>query len=174
MVRLFGALAASLLILAACAQDRKGIALPESRWSDEEVARLLDPTPEPRPLEAEEEPTRRPLEDAPLPRRKPKAIAESAAAEGGADIPEVDIDGLVGLDFDATEALLGTPALDEVQAPARIWAYSGSGCVLNIFFYPHVDGGSYRALTYEVKGESDTPDFKNRCFAELVKDNKGT
>lgn len=174
MVRLFGALAASLLILAACVQDRKSITRPESRWSDEDVARLLDPTPEPRPAEAEEEPTGRRVEDAPLPRRKPKAIAELAVAEGGADIVGVDIEGLVGLDFDATEALLGTPALDEVQAPARIWAYSGSGCVLNIFFYPHVNGESYRALTYEVKGQSDTADFKNRCFAELVEDNEGT
>ena len=174
MLRLFGASAAFLLILAACAQERKGVDLPESQWSDEEVARLLGPDPEPTRTETEEEPPSGRVEKAPLPRRKPEAIAELAAAEGAADVPEVDIEGLVGLDFDATEALLGTPALDEVQAPARIWAYTGSGCVLNIFFYPHVDGGSYRALTYEVKGESDTADFKNRCFAELVKDNKGT
>ena len=57
---------------------------------------------------------------------------------------------------------------DQVQAPARVWAYSGSGCVLNIFFYPNVDGSTYRALTYEVKGGDDSVEFRERCFAELL------
>ena len=77
---------------------------------------------------------------------------------------------LVGLDFAAVRTLLGAPALEEIQPPATVWAYNGRGCVLSIFFYPHVDGGNFRALTYDVKGAEQTADLPQRCFAELLQD----
>ena len=101
----------------------------------------------------------------PVPRRRP---AFSVIAEETPDKPKIDW--LVGQDFKAVQALLGDPALKEVQAPANVWAYNGSGCVLNIFFYPHVGGSGYQALTYEVKGAEDTADVESRCFHELLEE----
>ncbi|MGF1610892.1 MAG: hypothetical protein ACFCUQ_15930 [Kiloniellales bacterium] len=160
-------------LLAACQpMERRGVALPESEWSSDRVQQLTRPsmaTPGMQETEASE---------VPLPRRRPEQLAAIAPLpqtstgteteqDGSADM---QIDQLVGLDFEHIRALLGFPALDEVQAPARVWAYNGSGCVLSIFFYPHVDGSTYRALTYEVKGGDDSAEFRNRCFAELVEE----
>ena len=60
---------------------------------------------------------------------------------------------LVGLDFTGVRDSAGRPCPGgDRSTPATVWAYSGRGCVLNIFFYPHVDGGEFRALTYERSG----------------------
>ncbi|MCG8354942.1 MAG: hypothetical protein MI920_05165 [Kiloniellales bacterium] len=164
MVRPLGAIGLTLTLLAGCvATDQKGVALPDSRWTPETVARLLNPPPPDMELELAEEPP------PPLPRRRPLQVA--ALSKPANDPP---VEGLVGLDFDATEKLLGVPALDEVQPPARVWAYNGSGCVLSIFFYPNVDGSSYRALTYEVKGTEDSAEFTQKCFSELIQESGGT
>jgi hypothetical protein len=103
---------------------------------------------------------RRTARPPPLPLRKPP-------------VPDVswDIERLVGMDFVGTEWLLGEPALEEVKPPAKIWSYNGSGCVLSIFFFPHVADGDFRALTYEVKGSEAAEDLPRRCFAELLLDN---
>jgi hypothetical protein len=103
---------------------------------------------------------RRTASPPPVPLRKPP-------------VPDVswDIERLVGMDFVGTEWLLGEPALEEVKPPAKIWSYNGSGCVLSIFFFPHVADGGFRALTYEVKGSEGVEDLQRRCFAELLLDN---
>ena len=168
MIRLLGVWGLSLLFLTGCLEAHKqGVALPESEWSDERVAYMLyGPHPEEVAEVAEDPP--------PLPQRKPEPqqIVELPTEAGDSKAP--DIEKLVGLDFDATQELLGAPALDEVQPPARVWAYNGTGCVLNIFFYPNVDGQSYRALTYEVKGAEGSPERVRSCFAELVQEKRGT
>lgn len=166
MIRLLWVWGLAGALLAGCTtQPEKGVDLPKSEWTQDRVAGLLNPAPE--PIEVAE-----PEETPPVPRRRPDQVAALPETE---PVPEgPDIEGLVGLDFDATEALLGEPALDEVQSPARVWAYTGRGCVLSIFFYPNVDGQSYRALTYEVKGAEDTPERVRQCFAELVQERKGT
>jgi hypothetical protein len=118
----------------------------------------------------------------PLPRRKPEV--QLAATEW-----QPDPDLLVGLDFDGTKALLGDPALQLEQPPAKVWAYNGAGCMLNVFFYPSVDDKVFRVLTYEVTGgepaaeqEPATPAkltdapkvhergsaVARRCFADLL------
>lgn len=119
----------------------------------------------------------------PVPARKPGAAmpqsgeqgasagTEAAAQPGnGEKVGAPTVEQLVGLDFAAVRTLLGAPALEEIQPPATVWAYNGRGCVLNIFFYPHVDGGDFRALTYDVKGAEQTADLPQRCFAELLQD----
>lgn len=103
----------------------------------------------------------------PLPRRRPAASIDEASSP---DKPKIDW--LVGQDFEAVQALLGDPALKEVQAPANVWAYNGSGCVLSIFFYPHVGGGGYQALTYEVRGPELTDEVETRCFSDLLDEEK--
>lgn len=154
-------------LVAACQErQRAGVPLPESEWSSDRIDALVGASD----AESEEELGL----TAPLPRRRPEQLAVAVVEPPSDAEPAVDptlvIEQLVGLDFEDARALLGFPALDEVQPPARVWAYNGSGCVLSIFFYPHVDGSTYRALTYEVKGGDDTAEFRNRCFAELVKE----
>ena len=167
MKRLFWVWGLTGFLLLGCAtQPEKGVNLPQSEWTQDRVDRLLNPPPEPVAVAEPEDPP-------PVPRRRPDQVAALPVEEEEEPVGP-DIEGLVGLDFDATQALLGEPALDEVQSPARVWAYNGSGCVLSIFFYPNVDGQSYRALTYEVKGAEDTPEQTRQCFAELVQERKGT
>ncbi len=112
----------------------------------------------------------------PTPPRKPPETAalpvEPQGPSGGQTKPELQ--SLLGLDFEGVEELLGVPALEEIQAPATVWAYNGRGCVLNIFFYPHVDGGEYRALTYDVKSAEKAPETSQNCFDELLQDQKKT
>lgn len=116
----------------------------------------------------------------PVPPRKP-GIAKtpdgggqgrqgSATTEAGDEQQAPTVGQLVGLDFSGVRTLLGAPALEEIQPPATVWAYNGRGCVLSIFFYPHVDGGDYRALTYDVRGAEQTADLPQRCFSELLLD----
>lgn len=93
----------------------------------------------------------------PPPRRKPETKPEPETVE------EADPDMLIGLDFTVTRALLGEPAQQTEQSPARIWTYNGQECMLNVFFYPSVEGGAFRLLTYEAESgekpeEGEEPD----------------
>jgi len=115
----------------------------------------------------------------PVPRRKPSNVTIIARREFH---PEL----LVGLDFNATKALLGDPVLQLEEPPAKIWAYNGGSCMLNVFFYPSVGDSVFRVLTYEVRGgdleegtattdlstatkisDKDSPVVR-RCFADLL------
>ncbi len=118
----------------------------------------------------------------PKPRRKPSLAEPVARAE-----PDPEL--LVGLDFEATKALLGDPALKMEQPPAKIWAYNGGTCMFAVFFYPSMDDSVFRVLTYEATGKEpqttlqpaartgDTGTVKirdranpalRRCFADLL------
>ena len=167
MIRALGALVLAMLALSACAPL-------------ESMKRELFP-----PEDAAAGDTRtassRPSAVPPLPRRKPEAISEVTLAEA-------DPERLVGLDFDATKALLGDPAAKHEEPPAEVWAYEGGICSFNLFFYPSVDDKVFRVLAYEVTDETspsgettaeaaepgavkvrdkDNP-IVRRCFAELL------
>ena len=115
----------------------------------------------------------------PIPRRKPLDATIVARREFHPDL-------LVGLDFNATKALLGDPMLQLEEPPAKIWAYEGGSCMLNVFFYPSVGDDIFRVLTYEVRGgdveqvatatdlsaatkisDKDSPVVR-RCFVDLL------
>lgn len=115
----------------------------------------------------------------PVPRRKPSDVTMVARREFHPDL-------LVGMDFNATKALLGDPALQLEEPPAKIWAYNGGSCMLNVFFYPSVGDSVFRVLTYEVRGgevkpgatpadlptaakisDKNSPVVRN-CFADLL------
>ena len=125
--------------------------------------------------------TAAPAAGPPLPRRKPTSGTMVARREFHPDL-------LVGLDFNATKALLGDPALQLEEPPAKIWAYNGGTCMLNVFFYPSVGDSVFRVLTYEVRGgeikagattadlstatkinDKNSPIVRN-CFADLLQD----
>ncbi len=167
MIRLWGALLLAAFALSAC-----------SALESIELDNLI---PEDWPWADKGEPSADQMavtngELPPTPRRKPDPAAAIAAAQ-------IDPKQLVGLDFDSTKALLGDPALQLEQPPAKIWAYNGKTCVFNVFFYPSVDDDIFRVLTYEVAGgapagespeaaASSPVDKKNeisrRCFANLL------
>lgn len=159
MIRPLGIFGLALLILQGCAEipwplakDQKSATPAGKSRSDATQTAAVSPPPVP---------PRKPLEAAAVP---------DAPTEPDAARTTPDVESLLGLDFVAVRELLGQAALEEIQAPATVWAYNGRGCVLNIFFYPHVDGGEYRALTYDVKSAEKTPDTSQRCFDELLQD----
>lgn len=159
MIRPLGIFGLAMLILQGCAE----ISWPLAK---DQTTATPDGTTGPAATKAVAEspppvPPRKPLETAAVP---------AAPTDSGEARTTPDVESLLGLDFAAVRELLGQPALEEIQAPATVWAYNGSGCVLHIFFYPHVDGGQYRALTYDVKSAEETPDKSQRCFDELMQD----
>ncbi len=180
MKRALGALVLAMLALSACAsldsmkrelfppEDMAAAGDTQAAWSASQLApSQLAPS--------------RPSAAPPLPRRKPEAISELTLAEA-------DPERLVGLDFDATKALLGDPAAKHEEPPAEIWAYQGGICSFSLFFYPSVDDKVFRVLAYQVTKETppsgkttaeatepgavkvrdqDKP-MVRRCFAELL------
>lgn len=117
----------------------------------------------------------------PVPRRKPDHAEPIVLAD-----PDPHL--LVGLDFEATKALLGNPIVQLEQPPAKIWAYDSGSCMFSVFFYPSVDDKVFRVLTYEATGaesestglqtasgdaarvtvrDRDNPVLR-RCFADLL------
>jgi len=131
------------------------------------------------PEEQVAEPVTAASAEPPLPRRKPSDVTILARREFHPDL-------LVGMDFNATKALLGDPVLQLEEPPAKIWAYNGGTCMLNVFFYPSVGDNVFRVLTYEVRdgdvsqgsatadltaatkvNDKNSPVVRN-CFADLL------
>lgn len=83
----------------------------------------------------------------PTPRRKPSEPEEVQDVS-----TQVIPDDVVGLDFAGVRLLLGDPALELEEPPAKVWAYNGGSCMFNVFFFPNVEDNVYRVLTYEVTG----------------------
>jgi hypothetical protein len=172
MIRPLGAVALAILTLSACAFIESTI---ERFFPLEQMVALSDPNAN---LELAQMPA------PPMPRRKPEVISELT-------LVDADPQQLVGLDFNGAKALLGDPAVQIEQPPAKVWAYAGGGCKFSVFFYPSVDGEIFRVLAFEVTDEadilglrwlSDPPDapprppkvldrgdpIVRRCFAELL------
>ena len=172
---LTGVLGMALLGLSACAElgiqfsDKSGPAIETSRPVPSEQA-LSNAGRFPEDVTEEVAKLKPPP---PLPIRRPDV---PEAAIEATQVPEVDPDSLVGLDFAGTTALLGDPALLIEEPPAKIWAYNGSSCVLHVFFYPKVGGSDFRVLTYEVKGGpegevgkvAESDEFARLCLSELL------
>ncbi len=152
MIRPLGVAVLAALTLSACAPVETFI----ERWFPPETAAR---------------PTVSSAEAPPLPRRKPEApmagapaigspMAAPMAVEPVAGLPaEVTLAGadpqrLVGLDFDGTKALLGDPAAQMEQPPAKVWAYAGGGCMFSVFFFPSIDDKIFRVLAVEVTDEA--------------------
>ncbi len=133
--------ALNALDLGALSPGRAGDSLPDALTDSSVKAEL----PEEHTKEAAAEPTATVSAKPPVPRRKPLDVTLMARQEFHPDL-------LVGLDFSATKALLGDPVLQLEEPPAKIWAYNGGSCMLNVFFYPSVGDSVFRVLTYEVMG----------------------
>ncbi len=144
MIRPWAVIGPVFLVVTGCAQfDRQDSEPKEVQTSVEPDAAVAIDLAEPDAVEQ----ARVVLEPPPLPRRKP-VLEPTPEPER---VEEADPDMLIGLDFTVTRALLGEPAQQTEQSPAKIWTYKGEECMLNVFFYPSVEGGAFRLLTYEAE-----------------------
>jgi len=128
------------------------------------------PTAQPAAVPEPPAPPPPPPETAPLPAQKPQIAAVTDAVPAPPPPPPAGPDPkqLVGLDFAATQHLLGKPAKQEEKPPAKVWVYNGTGCDLTIFFYADINTGVFRALTYEFKNHVATEGTDDQCLAQLM------
>ncbi|HJS33625.1 MAG TPA: hypothetical protein VJ924_16650, partial [Alphaproteobacteria bacterium] len=59
---------------------------------------------------------------------------------------------LVGLSQPETAEILGQPAQESDAAPAKVWRYRASECVLDVYFYLDVQRNGFYALHYTAYG----------------------
>lgn len=95
-------------------------------------------------------------------------IPDQKAAVTQVDLTAEGPDALVGRDLDWIEGQLGSPTLEEIRAPARVWSYNAADCVISLFFYPKVEGGSFTVLTYEVVPKNTDPENDQKCLSRLL------
>lgn len=69
-------------------------------------------------------------------------------AQKEAEIKNVRPENLVGLDTDSVQNLLGEPSQIRNEDLSREWIYARQGCLFSVFFYPDLEGRSYRVLKY--------------------------
>ena len=98
----------------------------------------------------------------PRPTPKPVELARTT--------PSAKLERVFGLSLGETRALLGAPYLQKEMPPAKVLAYDGKICTLNVFFYLDLDSGRYRALSYEIKGGDGSEPAKQRCLSEIFAD----
>jgi hypothetical protein len=100
-----------------------------------------------------------PVAQPPRPRPKPIDLAR--------DPPSAKLKRLFGLSIQEAQVLLGTPFLQTEMPPAKVLAYDGKVCTLNVFFYLDLDSDRYRALAYEIKGGDGSEPVKQQCLSDI-------
>ena len=79
---------------------------------------------------------------------------------------------LIGLDRNATTAVLGAPAEERQVAVARVWDYRGPDCRLAVYFYLDTGRNDFYALHYEIDGPEAGPDGEQHCL-QRIRDARG-
>lgn len=92
---------------------------------------------------------------APAPKAKPRVIATIAP------------DALVGKSPLEVQAIIGAPVAVADRAPAKIWSYRSTECVVDIFFYLDVGSSTFRALTLDLKDAKGKPTQEPRCLGTI-------
>ena len=77
----------------------------------------------------------------------PSLVLALSGLKGG-----TKVDSLLDKDFADVVALLGDPSSKQLQSPGEMWLFAASDCTLRLFFYPQVEGESFRVLSYEAVG----------------------
>jgi hypothetical protein len=84
---------------------------------------------------------------------------------------------LMGLDQDGLQKLLGTPSFMRRDAPAQLWRYAGTGCILDIFLYRNGASGPFvvkhlaaRSTTAPVAAPANGVEINPRsCLGALLR-----
>ncbi len=108
-----------------------------------------------------------PVVKAPPPRPEPPPRRPAVTAPANLH-PEQ----LTGLSQDETQALLGPPAAEAVQAMATVWTYRRGGCALSLVFYPEVETAVQRVLSYEFKGSGEAAACLNHLREARIRNGK--
>lgn len=77
----------------------------------------------------------------------PSLVLALSGLKGG-----TKVESLLDKDFADVTALLGDPSSKQMQSPGEMWLFAASDCTLRLFFYPQVEGESFRVLSYEAVG----------------------
>jgi hypothetical protein len=97
--------------------------------------------------------------------KHPKARAEKEPAK----VAAIDPNSLIGLDPAAVEKILGNPKGKTEGDPSLTLIYSGGSCSLEIFFFPDLKTGVFRALKYSSTDASGSPiDSSQACIRNIL------
>ena len=77
---------------------------------------------------------------------------------------------LVGLTGPELVLLLGPPALKRREAAAEVWQYSGTSCVLHLFFYDSRGRGGFQVVHAEATNRSGALLASDSCLTRLLQD----
>jgi hypothetical protein len=95
----------------------------------------------------------------------PPTTVVAAAPPGALRPPLKDVRELVGLQSHELQARLGDPSLRRRDAPAEIWQYRSTLCVLDVFLYR--DGQAMRVTTAEVRPRDGRELPAGTCLSSL-------
>jgi hypothetical protein len=73
---------------------------------------------------------------------------------------------LVGRSERDVRSTLGTPSFTRADGPAKVWQYSGSSCLLDVFLYK--EGSGYTVKHAEVRQRSGVSLSEPACLANAV------
>jgi hypothetical protein len=85
---------------------------------------------------------------------------------------------VVGLSQAEAEAVLGPPAREMDQPPAKVWQYRSGDCGLNVYFYLDVARNAFYALHYDAGAPPTSPipaaagDAADRCLRRIYNDRR--
>jgi len=131
---------------------------PDSRVLPSPAVAAADKFPQQVPKAAPAPPPARAV--APRPAARPDRAERKLA--------KLSPDTLVGLTPPAVGQLLGKPAETREDAMMIRWTYTTQNCSLNVFFYPDIATGSFRALKYNVTGTKIRTGHGHGCTNYLM------
>jgi hypothetical protein len=76
---------------------------------------------------------------------------------------------VVGLKSGQVTAYLGRPDFIRKDAPAKIWQYQSSLCILDLFLYEEKKDGAYKVTHLEIRGHAKVSVARKECFVSLLK-----
>jgi hypothetical protein len=97
------------------------------------------------------------------------AFSDDALAAQESPAPTVAPDELVGSDFSTVRDVLRQPDYVQYSALTVVWAYSGSGCTLRLFFYPDIQTRRFHVLKYDLRSAAgDKMSDGGACMQHLA------
>ena len=97
----------------------------------------------------------------------PPRVAPPVAA--AVPVPAAGLDRVMGRDAKAVVALLGPPALDLREGPARKLQFRGAACVLDAYLYPPAGGGMATVTWIDARTPVGGDMDRASCIAALVR-----
>jgi hypothetical protein len=75
---------------------------------------------------------------------------------------------VIGREPAEVTAMLGTPALDRSEGPARQLQFANAGCVLDVYFYPDRRSGKVAATYAEARTRTGEASETGACIERLA------